>query len=179
VLVPTKEKQKSMKLLNQTISVAAIALSILIFTSARAEAISGKVVGVSDGDTVTVLDAKYIQHKIRLAGIDAPEKKMPFGNRAKQLLSDLVFGKEVVAEIGKTDRYGREVGKILINGRDANLAMVEAGLAWHYKTYQKEQSANDRLLYATAEDQARSRRIGLWVDLDPIPPWDWRKASKK
>jgi endonuclease YncB( thermonuclease family) len=154
-----------MKLLDQTISVAALALSILIFCPAHAEAIFGKVVGVSDGDTLTVLDA--------------PEKKMPFGNRAKELLSDLIFGKQVVAEIGKTDRYGREVGKIIINGRDANLAMVEAGLAWHYKTYQKEQSTNDRLLYAIAEDQARSRRIGLWVDVDPIPPWDWRKASKK
>jgi endonuclease YncB( thermonuclease family) len=99
----------------------------------------GKVVAVGDGDTITVLDESKIQHKIRLAGIDAPERKQPFGQRSKALLSDLVFGKTVQIEIDKTDRFGRQVGKVLIAGRDANLAIVAVGLAWHYRKYQKEQ----------------------------------------
>jgi hypothetical protein len=87
------------------------------------------------GDTVTVLDADHRQHKIRLAGIDAPEKAQPFGQRSKENLPRLVFGREVVVEVGKTDRYRREVGKISIDGIDANLEQVKAGLAWHYKAY--------------------------------------------
>ena len=145
---------------------------------ACAGTITGRVVGVTDGDTITVLDAENAQHKIRLAGIDAPEKKMPFGQRSKEQLSDLVFSKQVEVETGKIDRYGRSVGVIFVNGRDANLAMVNAGLAWHYKQYQKEQTASDRLLYAHAEEQARLGRIGLWRDNYPTPPWDYRKGQR-
>ncbi len=100
--------------------------------------------GVADGDTITVLDTDKVQHKIRLAGIDAPEKKQPFGNRSKESLSDLVFSKTVTVDTGKTDRYGREVGKVLIDGIDANLVQVQRGFAWHYKAYEREQPAVDR-----------------------------------
>lgn len=140
--------------------------------------IVGKVVALADGDTLTVLDADHVQHKIRLAGIDTPERKQPFGQRAKQHLSDLVFGRKVEVEAEKLDRYGRRVGKVLIDGRDANLALVVAGLAWHYKKYQREQSEADRLLYALAEDEARARGLGLWRDTAPIAPWDWRAGVR-
>lgn len=141
------------------------------------ETLQGKVVGISDGDTITVLDGSKAQHKIRLAGIDAPEKSQAFGERSKQHLSDLVFGKTVTVDWNKTDRYGRTVGKVIVNSRDANLGQVSAGLAWHYKQYEKEQSAPDRTSYAQAEIDARNRRIGLWNDATPVPPWDFRHRT--
>jgi endonuclease YncB( thermonuclease family) len=106
----------------------------------HAATITGKVVAVADGDTITVLDADKVQHKIRLGGIDAPEK----GRASKRSLSDLVYGKTVVIDTDKTDRYGREVGKVLVDGVDANLEQVQRGLAWHYKAYQREQPPDNR-----------------------------------
>jgi endonuclease YncB( thermonuclease family) len=143
---------------------------------ASAETIQGKVVRVADGDTITVLDQSKTQHKIRLAGIDAPEKGMPFRLKSKDNLSDMVAGKQVIVETTKLDRYGRNVGKVLIDGRDANLAQVEAGFAWHYKAYEREQSKADRLAYSQAEVRAKEARKGLWLDKEPVPPWEWRKA---
>lgn len=141
------------------------------------ETLQGKVVGISDGDTITVLDSSKTQHKIRLAGIDAPEKSQAFGDRSKQHLSDLVFGKNVAIDWNKTDKYGRTIGKVTVNGQDANLRQVQAGLAWHYKQYEKEQSVADRNSYSQAEIEARARRLGLWHDTAPIPPWDFRHGS--
>lgn len=141
---------------------------------AHAETIRGKVVGVADGDTVTLLDDAKRQHKIRLSGIDAPEKKQAFGQRSKESLSDLVFAKTVDVETDKVDRYGRQVGKIWINGVDANLEQVKRGMAWHYKQYAREQSKKDQRDYAEAEVEAREARRGLWVDASPIAPWDFR-----
>lgn len=118
--------------------------------------ITGKVVSVADGDTITVLDADKTQHKIRLNGIDAPEKAQPFGQLSKQSLSDLVFGKTVQIDANKVDRYGREVGKVLVDGVDTNLEQVRRGLAWHYKAYQREQQPEDRLTYAGSRERRRS-----------------------
>lgn len=150
----------------------------LFANTSAADTLNGRVVGVSDGDTVTVLDDTNTQWKIRLLGIDAPEKKQAFGNRSKQSLSALVFNRQVVVEYGKKDKYGRTVGKILVGGVDANLEQVKAGMAWHYKKYQREQSEADRIAYAQAEDRARAGKVGLWLDLEPAPPWDWRKQQK-
>jgi endonuclease YncB( thermonuclease family) len=108
--------------------VAGTALLVSLVT-AGAATLTGKVVGVSDGDTITVLDAAKTQHKIRLAGIDAPEKAQPFGQKSKEHLSDSVFGKQVQVEYTKTDKYGRTVGKVLVNGMDANLEQIKAGFA--------------------------------------------------
>jgi endonuclease YncB( thermonuclease family) len=141
------------------------------------ETLQGKVVGISDGDTITVLDGSKAQHKIRLAGIDAPEKSQAFGERSKQHLSNLVFGKTVTVDWNKTDKYGRTVGKVIVNGQDANLSQVLVGLAWHYKQYEKEQSASDRRSYSQAEADARTRRIGLWRDAVQIPPWEFRHRT--
>jgi endonuclease YncB( thermonuclease family) len=154
------------------------ALLFLVAITAYADTITGRVVGVTDGDTVTVLDGQKVQHKIRLAGIDAPEKAQPFGNRSKESLSDVAFEKSVTVETDKRDRYGREVGKMLVNGRDVNLIQVERGMAWHYKAYEREQSPSDRKLYDAAEDDAKAARRGLWRDAEPVPPWEFRHRGK-
>jgi endonuclease YncB( thermonuclease family) len=142
-----------------------------------ADTINGKVVAVADGDTITVLDARKVEHKIRLAGIDAPEKAQAFGNRSKEHLSGLVFGKTVTVDWNKKDVYGRTVGKILVAGSDINLAQLQAGMVWHYKKYQNEQSSADRTSYAQAENNARARRVGLWTDANPMPPSDYRHGT--
>jgi endonuclease YncB( thermonuclease family) len=145
-------------------------LAFLIFTNISiADTFQGRVVGIADGDTVTVLDGTNTQWKIRLMGIDAPEKKQPFGNKSKENLASVVFNKQVTVESSKKDKYGRTVGKILVDGIDANLQQVKVGLAWHYKKYQKEQSVEDRRIYAYSEDQARTEKQGLWLDPEPTP----------
>ncbi len=154
------------------------ALIVGISTVALADTLIGKVVGVADGDTITVLDDQQTQHKVRLMGIDSPEKAQPFGQNAKQSLSDLVFGRSVNVEWQKLDRYERIVGKVLVNGQDANLEQIRRGLAWHYKKYEREQEPLDRATYSQAEIEARMGNRGLWSDPEPIPPWDWRKSKK-
>jgi len=160
---------------------------ILAFCPVGAEVLTGHVVGVTDGDTITVLDAAKVQHKIRVAGIDAPEKKQAFGQVSKENLSRLVFDKEVDIEWTKLDRYQRIVGKVLVASPncssacsrtfDAGLSQVSAGLAWWYRKYAKEQPADDLPKYEAAELGAQSRHQGLWGDKSPIAPWDWRKGD--
>ena len=152
-------------------------LALLLATSAHAATITGTVVSVADGDTITVLDATKTQHKIRLTGIDAPEKAQAFGQRSKQSLSDLVYLKQVTVETDKKDRYGRNLGKVLIDGKDVNLMQIERGFAWHYKAYELDQSVVDRMVYADAEDAARASRVGLWADAKPVPPWEFRRQK--
>lgn len=135
----------------------------------------GRVVGVTDGDTITLLAPGNVQEKIRLSGIDAPEKGQPYGDAAKRNLSGLVIDKEVVVDWHKRDRYGRVVGVVRVDGRDVGLCQVKAGLAWHFKRYQNEQSLDDRLAYLHAEDAAREAGAGLWADPAPVTPWDWRR----
>ena len=144
---------------------------------ASANIIHGRVVGVSDGDSVTVIDAKKTQFKIRLAGIDAPEKAQAYGQKAKESLSDLVFGKQVDVEWSKQDRYGRTVGKIMLGGVDINLEQIKRGMAWHYKEYQDEQSLEDRVAYAQSELQAQDKKMGLWRDPAPIQPEVFRQKK--
>lgn len=154
------------------------ALIVGVSTTTPADTLVGQVVGVTDGDTITVLDGQQTQHKVRLMGIDAPEKAQSFGQNAKQSLSDLVFGRSVNVEWQKLDRYERIVGKVLVSGLDANLEQVRRGLAWHYKKYEREQEPIDRATYSQAEIEARMGNRGLWSDPSPIPPWDWRKSKK-
>lgn len=153
-------------------------ISLLACSPVQAGIIAGTVVRITDGDTVVVLGANKVQYKIRLVGIDAPEKKQAYGQKSKENLSDLVAGKFVVVEYDKLDRYKRVLGKILLNSKDMNLEQVESGMAWHYKKYQKEQSQSDRMQYSEAEVDARNAKRGLWYDPDPIPPWDYRKLKK-
>ena len=121
-----------------------------------------------------VLDDSNTQHKIRLTGIDAPERGLAYGTKSKEHLSDSVAGEAVVVEYDKYDRYGRVLGMVLLDGEDVNLDQIRAGLAWHYKKYQGEQTVADRVAYSDAEFEARRQKLGLWGDTAPMPPWDYR-----
>ena len=123
--------------------------------------VEGRAVGISDGDTITVLDDSKNQHKVRIAGIDAPEKGQAFGERSKQNLSALVFEKNVEARCHKKDRYGREVCTVYVARRDVGLEQIRTGMAWHYKAYQHEQTTQERLVYRDEEENAKTRRIDL------------------
>lgn len=164
--------------LGRLLSRTALALLLVWAQSAAAAVLNGIVVGVTDGDTVTVLDSSRTQRKIRLTGIDAPESRQPFGHRARQHLASLVFQQQVAVEWSKRDRYGRILGKVLLDGNDVNLKLVEAGLAWFYRQYAHELSPSDVMLYADAESEAREKRIGLWSDVHAVAPWEWRKTNK-
>jgi len=149
---------------------------------------TGKVVAVADGDTITVL-REHEQVKIRLSGIDAPEKAQAFGNVAKQRMSDMVFGKEVRIDDRKKDKYRRTIGRVWVASDecqasdcpktlDAGMALLTMGLAWHYKKYEKEQPEEEREQYSFAEFEARTKRLGLWGGTEPVPPWEWRHKAK-
>ncbi len=131
-----------------------IALCFLVFLSiaASADTLTSKVVKVTDGDSITVLESTNTQHRIRLQGMDAPERKQAFGNASRKHLATLVAGKEVTVKWTKRDRYRSIVGFVLVDGHDVNLAQVKAGMAWFYRYYQKELSREYRKLYAQAED---------------------------
>jgi endonuclease YncB( thermonuclease family) len=146
---------------------------------ANSQTLTGRVVSIADGDTVTVLDADNVQHRIRLSGIDAPESHQAFGTRSKQNLSELVFGNDVTVTYDKTDQYGRLVGKIVFAGNDVNLMQVKEGMAWHYKEYEREQTPEDRELYARAEEEARAQHLGLWQDSNPIEPSQFRREQRE
>lgn len=157
----------------------AVVLLASVVSVANAATLSGEVVAIADGDTVTVLDASKTQHKVRLSGIDAPEKGQPFGDKSRQHLAALLFRRDVVVRWHKSDRYGRLVGKVMVATTDASLWQVRAGMAWHYVAYAKEQAAEDRQSYAEAEAEARRIRRGLWQDANPTPPWEHRKSKKR
>ena len=158
--------------------VLAATLLALAAQTAHSGVLWGRVVKVADGDTITVLDASLGQHKVRLAGIDAPEKAQPFGNVSRLSLASQVAGKEVRVHTGKVDRYGRSVGVVFVGGTDVNRAQLERGVAWWYRGYAREQSPADRVAYSRAEEGAREARRGLWADKHPVAPWDWRRAGR-
>lgn len=159
--------------------VLVVAAFAILTTATHAETLTGRVVGIADGDTLTLLDATKTQHKVRLAGIDSPEKGQPFGEACKKSLSNLAYDRVASVESTKLDRYGRVIGKVLVDGQDVNLEQVRRGCGWHYKKYQNEQSLEDRLSYNRAEEEARNSRVGLWADSAPVAPWDWRAERRK
>jgi len=154
-------------------------LLILLSCSLHAATLQGKVVGVADGDTITVLDATNTQHKIRMQGIDAPEKAQAYGQKSKQSLSQMVQSKQVTVEYQKKDKYGRTLGKVVLNGTDVCLEQFKLGMAWHYKQYKSDQAKEERETYAQAELEARTKNVGIWKDKNPTPPWEFRKQAKK
>ena len=158
---------------------AAIMLALCLVFQVQADTLLGKVIHAADGDTITVLDDTNAQHKIRLAGIDAPEKRQAFGNVSKQSLADMVAGQSVAVEWVKVDKYRRKVGKVLLDGLDCNLVQIKRGLAWHYKQYQREQSPTDQKSYAAAEIDARAAKLGTWRDTDLTPPWEFRHKGAR
>ena len=162
----------------RTAALAAFVLACLC-APAIAATYTARVIAISDGDTLTVLDADRRQHKVRLAGIDAPERHQAWGERARQFLGERVFQRTVRIEVSKMDRYGREIGKVLLDGNDINLELLRAGLAWHYQAYEREQPPDERARYANTEQQARERRQGLWSDPAPVAPWDFRQRQRR
>ena len=157
-----------------------VVLSVLFLIGTQALAqpaglppeIHGRIVGVHDGDSVTLLTPDKIEVKVRLDGIDAPELKQPFGNAAKQALSNLIFGKDVAVKVTGKDRYGRALGQVAAGATDVNRSMVAAGMAWHYEKYSKDPKL------AAAQAAAKTARRGLWADSAPVAPWAWRKPRK-
>lgn len=145
---------------------------LLAFTGFAHADFSGQVVAILDGDTVDVLvDQRPV--RVRLAQIDAPEKRQAFGTRSRQMLAGLVFQKTVrVADAGH-DRYGRVIGTVYVGESNVNAQMVHAGMAWVYRRYAKDRALKE------LEDQAKANRVGLWTDPDPIAPWDYRREKRE
>ncbi|MDN0076566.1 thermonuclease family protein [Crenobacter sp. SG2303] len=156
-----------------------LALLAYLAPAGQADQINGRVVAVADGDTITVLDAVQVEHKVRLAFVDAPERTQPFGQQAKAALSARLHGREVRVDVIDRDRYGRSVGQVWRNEGDVNLAQLLDGYAWHYRQYaKKSQSSHDFERYAAAQEEARQEQRGLWMDTEPTPPWQFRKAGR-
>lgn len=143
----------------------------LLSNLASAESFIARVIGISDGDTLTVLINENEQMKVRLAEIDAPEKAQPFGKRSKQSLSDMCYQQTAVIERIDIDRYGRTVAKVQCGLINANEEQIRTGMAWIYRKYLRDQKIS------ALEKGARESRLGLWKETNPIPPWEWRKAK--
>jgi len=152
-------------------SIVWLAVVFFLVLPCPARAWSGKVVGVADGDTITVLRDKKPQ-KIRLYGIDCPEKRQPFGKRAKQFTSELVFAKVVEVEPVATDRYGRTVAFVQVENVSVNEELIKEGLAWVYVRYCKLPLCAD---WQSLELAAQTERRGLWGDSTHVPPWEFRR----
>jgi len=154
--------------------VLALLFPLLLFTPSVEAAFpfTGKVVAVLDSDTIDVLHNGKAE-RIRLNGVDCPEKKQAFGQKAKQFTSSLVFGETVVVVPSEKDRYKRTVGDVFLsNGVNLSYELVKAGLAWWYRKY------SDDVVLAVLELEAQLERRGLWADPHPVPPWEWRKQKK-
>jgi len=146
-------------------------IAILLVTPSLILAWEGKVVSVTDGDTIKVLKAGK-QVKIRLAAIDCPEKGQPYGQAAKKFTANLVAGKIVKVWPTDTDRYGRTIAFVFVDGTDVNKELLRAGLAWHYKQYSRDPEL------AKLEFEARAKKMGLWKEPDQIAPWEWRRQKR-
>ncbi len=149
-------------------------LIIILFSiQGNSQTLVGKVVGITDGDTIKFLTQDSLQIKVRLANIDCPERKQPFSVKAKQFVSDAIFGQQVTIHVLKKDRYGRSIANVIYDDSlDLSQELLKQGLAWHYLQYSKDP------LLQKLEDQAKKEKLGLWQDKNPIPPWEWRRNKK-
>lgn len=139
-----------------------------------AHTLKGKIIRVSDGDTVVVLDSNNTQHRVRLDGIDCPEKGQPFGTKATNFVKELTSQSEyVVVEWEKKDRYGRILGVLYVGDINVNEKLLENGLAWHYKHFNKDQKLAD------LEQQAKDKKLNIWSEKNPIEPYQWRKGKRE
>lgn len=148
------------------------------FLPITSHAFPGKVVGITDGDTVKILRTdSRIQVKIRLASIDTPEKKQAYGQQAKKFTASLIGNRMVEVKPITKDRYGCTVAYIYCDGEDINLKIVKNGYAWVYRKYAPKPKSKAKIYFA-AEDQAREKELGLWADPHPVPPWKWRHRKR-
>lgn len=144
----------------------------LISFACHAQKFTVKVVSISDGDSFAAINSDNLQLKFRVFGIDAPEKKQEFGNKSKDYLSSLIFGKDVSVAVQSQDSWGRYIAYVYTpTGEDVSLLMLQSGMAWHFKKFD---STED---YARAEERARARKLGLWSHPDPTAPWDFRNKK--
>lgn len=150
-------------------------LILLCSSCANADELIGRVVDVASGDSITIVDSSNTEFKVRLSGIDAPEKQQPFGVESKKSLADLVNGKEVTVNWIKRDYHKRVVGKVLLNKTDINLEQVKRGMAWVFKHFMDDPYSQDQADYVDAQEEAEKRHLGLWSQSDPIPPWEFRR----
>lgn len=164
--------------ITKQVRAAVLCAAAVLGLPAQALTLMGQVVRVADGDTVTVMDQAQQTYKVRLAGIDAPEKKQAFGERSRQSLYDMVHGKNVQLETHKRDKYGRHVGTLKVDNTDVNLTQVQRGMAWHYTAYAREQPEQDQRSYSAAERLAREAMLGLWADSSALAPWAWRQGER-
>ncbi len=140
---------------------------------APASGMSGRVLKVADGDTITIVDKRGEKQKIRFFGIDSPEFDQAYYRAARNTMTKLVSGQTVTIDVKDTDRYGRTVGVVYVNGQNVNEKMVRSGYAWWYRRYDPENQA-----LKEAQKQARAEGLGLWQDADPMPPWEWRASQR-
>jgi endonuclease YncB( thermonuclease family) len=150
-------------------------ISLTLATTALSnDLIAARVISVTDGDNLTVIGSDNKQVLIRLHGLDCPELAQSFGENAKEFTSNLCFGKIIMYRMIGIDRFDRTIAAVFLDdGKELNLEILKAGLAWHYERYAKRQD------YADAEEEARKAGIGLWADAKPTPPWEWRKDKRK
>lgn len=139
--------------------------------------IEGRVIIVYDGDHLALQTKDKKIYSIRIQGIDAPEDQQEFGKKSRKKLSDLVIDKEVKVIVHKKDLYDRYVGSVYVNGQDVGLKQIENGMAWHFKRFSSEQSADSRIRYTKAEIKARGDKVGLWNEKAPMPPWEFRNEE--
>ncbi|SDP81883.1 thermonuclease family protein [Desulforhopalus singaporensis] len=166
---------KNSIVINKIVYLLTLIIILVLPLQISAQTITGKVVGIADGDTITILDAEKNQHKIRFYGIDCPESKQAFGRAAKRHTSNITARKTAQVEVYDTDRYGRAVGVVTVDGVNVNQSLIENGLAWQYLRYCRASFCGK---WKDIEGRARAKQLGLWKDADPIPPWQWRKGSK-
>jgi endonuclease YncB( thermonuclease family) len=157
---------------------AVVVVGLSLALAGQVQTIHGRVISIADGDTITILDSAHQQHRIRFNGIDAPEKTQPFSARAKAHVATLIAGKDVTVVTVKTDVYGRLVGTVTISDVDVNLEQLRAGLAWYYREYARDVAPANRPIYEAAEAAARAKKIGLWSEPAPTPPWTFRHEPR-
>lgn len=157
---------------------SSILVTVLHFSPVLAETISGEVIKVPDGDTITIVDSANRKHRVRFLGIDAPEKNQASGQACGRSLSDKIYGETVKVKYDKKDRYGRILGTVYLGDRNVNLEQVTEGCAWYYWHYARDVERALRSAYAEAESEAQSKRLGLWKKSDPVPPWEFRKQQR-
>ena len=149
-----------------------ILLFLLLSSCLNALELKGKVIAVSDGDTIKLLTQDKVTHKIRLLDIDAPEKKQPFGNKSRDNLASYIAGEIITVKYKSKDKYGRILGTIYFENLDINLQQIKNGYAWVYKQYSKNQT------YYKEEQKAKELKKGLWIEKNAIAPWEFRKQKK-
>lgn len=150
-------------------------LICLFSVIANADELTGRVIDVASGDSITIVDTTNTELKVRLSGIDAPERQQPFGVESRKSLADLVYGKEVTVNWIKRDYHKRVVGKVMLHKVDINLEQVKRGMAWVFKHFVDAPYSQDQADYADAQEDAENRHLGLWSQKDPIPPWEFRR----